>query len=231
MLPATRRKTRIKMQRRKFFLTAFALSLSLFVAGAATAGAQKKQKNQTPTTGGVSGRVRVDSGASASGVSVKVRRGDEEVAQTTTNAKGEFEVQGLAPGSYGLTFRKAGLQVGKMEDVNVRAGKTVSLKDRLFLPIDEGALALLRGSVFTVNGTSFVGARVELARVEPDGSLKKLDAHVSNSTGSFGFKLPPDRARYRLTVKADGAQPAIEDVDVDGPAIYRVAVTLNPAAK
>jgi len=217
------------MHRRKIFL--IALALSLFVAGAATAAAQKKQKNQLPTTGGVSGRVRVDSGASASGVSVKVRRGDEEVAQATTNAKGEFEVQGLAPGSYGLTFRKAGLQVGKVEDVSVRAGKTVSLKDRLFLPIDEGSLALLRGSVFNVEGLSMLGARVELARVEPDGSLKKLDSRVSNSTGSFGFKLPPDRASYRVTVKADGAQTATQDVEVDGAAIYRVAVTLNPAAK
>lgn len=217
------------MHRRNFFL--IALALSLFVAGAATTAAQKKQKNQLPTTGGVSGRVRVDSGASASGVSVKVRRGDEEVAQATTNAKGEFEVQGLAPGSYGLTFRKAGLQVGKVEDVSVRAGKTVSLKDRLFLPIDEGSLALLRGSVFNVEGLSMLGARVELARVEPDGSLKKLDSRVSNSTGSFGFKLPPDRASYRVTVKADGAQTATQDVEVDGAAIYRVAVTLNPAAK
>ncbi|MBC7933457.1 MAG: carboxypeptidase regulatory-like domain-containing protein [Rubrivivax sp.] len=222
------------MHRRNFFLALLALSLLLFViGGAAAAAAQKKQqKNQPqPTTGSISGRVRVDSGASASGVSVKVRRGDEEVAQATTNAKGDFEVQGLAPGSYGLTFRKAGLQVGKVEDVSVRAGKTVSLKDRLFLPIDEGALALLRGSVFKVDGKSLPGARVELARVEPDGSLKKLDSRITDITGQFKFKLPPERARYRMTVKADDAQTATEDVEVDGPAIYRVAVTLNPAAK
>lgn len=217
------------MHRRKVFLSLIALSL--FVMGSATAAAQKKQKKQPPTTGGVSGRVRVDSGASALGVSVMVRRGDEEVAQATTNAKGEFEVQGLAPGSYGLTFRKAGLQVGKVEDISIRAGKTLSLKSNLFLGLDEGSLALLRGSVFKVDGRSMPGARVELARVEPDGSLKKLDSRISNSTGSFGFKLPPERARYRMTVKADGAQTATEDVEVDGPAIYRVAVTLNPAAK
>ena len=228
MLPATLRKIRNKMHRRKFFLNL--LALSLFAFGTATAHAQKKQKSQ-PTTGGISGRVRVDSGASPSGVSVKVRRGDEELAETQTNAKGEFEVQGLAPGSYGMTFRKAGLQVGKVEDITVRAGKTVSLKNNLFLGLDEGALALLRGSVFNVEGRSLPGARVELARVEADGSLKKLDTRVSNSTGSFGFKLPPDRARYRLTVKADDAQTASQDVEVDGAAIYRVAVTLNPAAK
>jgi hypothetical protein len=130
-----------------------------------------------------------------------------------------------------MTFRKAGLQVGKVEDVSVRAGKTVSLKNNLFLGLDEGSLALLRGSVFDVEGRSLPGARVELARVEADGSLKKLDTRVSNSTGSFGFKLPPERARYRLTVKADDAKTASQDVEVDGAAIYRVAVTLNPASK
>ena len=208
------------------------LLLSLALAGTATAAdSQKKQKKQLPTTGSIVGRIRVDAGASAAGVSVKVRQGEAVTAETTTNAKGEFKFENLAPGSYGLTFRKTGLQVGKMEDVIVRVGKTLSLKENLFLPIDEGSLALLRGSVFNINGKSLPGARVELARVETDGSLKKLDSHVSNSTGSFGFKLPPERARYRLTVKADGAQTATEEVEVDGAAIYRVAVTLNPAAK
>ena len=130
-----------------------------------------------------------------------------------------------------LTLRKAGLQVGKMEGVEVRAGKTVSLKDRLFLPVDEGAIAHLRGSVFRSDGRSLPGAQVELARVEADGSTKKLDSRVSNGTGSFAFRLPPDRARYRVTAKADGMQPATEEVNIDGAAIFRVALSLSPASK
>jgi hypothetical protein len=215
---------------RKISLRLTAVLLVAFVALASNASAQKKSKKQQPTTGGISGRVRVDGGISAGGVSVKVRRGDEDVAETTTNAKGEFEFQGLAPGSYGLTLRKAGLQVGRMEEINVRAGKTFSLKDRLFLPVDDGALALVRGSVFNAAGHSVAGARVELARVEADGSLKKLDDRVSDPAyGSFTFRLPPERARYRLTVKADKAETTTQDLEIDGPAIYRVAVTLNPA--
>ena len=112
------------------------------------------------------------------------RQGDSEVAETTTDAKGEFEFRGVAPGSYGLTLRKTGLQVGRMENVEVRAGHTVSLKDRLFLPVDEGSIAFIKGSVFNAEGRSLPGARVELARVEPDGSVKKLDSRVSNMTGS-----------------------------------------------
>jgi hypothetical protein len=203
----------------------------LSALGAVGVAAQKKSKKTEPTTGGISGRVRVDSGQSAANVSVRVRRGEEEVAESQTNSKGEFEVQGLAPGTYGLTLRKAGLQVGKMEDIEVRAGRTVSLKDRLFLPVDEGSIAHLRGSVFRADGKSLSGARVELARVGTDGSLKKLDSRIANATGSFAFRLPPERARYRVTAKADGMEPATQDVEIDGAAIFRVALSLNPASK
>ncbi|HEX8335253.1 MAG TPA: carboxypeptidase-like regulatory domain-containing protein, partial [Pyrinomonadaceae bacterium] len=145
--------------------------------------------------------------------------------------KGEFEFQGLEPGTYGLTLRKAGLEVGRMEDVQVRAGKTVSLKDRLYLGVDDGAIAHIRGSVFDANGRSVNGAKVELARVESDGSLSKLDSRVSNATGSFAFRLSPDRARYRLTAKADGAEPTTEELNVEGAAIYRIALSLKPGGK
>jgi hypothetical protein len=208
----------------------FPIMLAALVALPASAGAaQKKPKKPLPTTGSISGRVRVDAGMSAAGVSVTVRRGEEEVAHASTNAKGEFEIKDLQPGDYGLTFRKSGLQVGKMEHVEVRAGKTVSLKDRLFLPIDEGSIAHLRGSVFRADGRSLPGARVELARAEADGSFRKLDDRVTNGTGSFAFRLPPQSARYRVTAKADGMQPATEEVNVDGAAIFRVALSLNPA--
>jgi hypothetical protein len=197
----------------------------LLVALSAVAPAQDRLK------GGIKGRVRVDGGETAAGVSVVVRRGDTEVSRATTNDKGEFEIRGLIPGAYGLTFRKPGLSVGRMENVEVRAGKVKSLSERVFLPVDEGSLALLRGSVFDQSGKSFRGARVELSLIQPDGSLKKLDSRVSNTTGSFGFRLTPTAARYRVTAKADGMEAASEDVEIEGAAIFRVALTLNPSAK
>ena len=219
------------MLRRKFLLASLAALFAASAFGAAGAAAQKKQKKPEPTTGSVSGRVRVEAGMSAGGVGVFIRRGDEEVAHTSTNAKGEFSFQNVEPGSYGLTFRKQGLQVGRMENVEVRAGKTVTLKEGLYLPVDEGSIAFIRGSVFSAAGRSFNGAKVELARVEADGSLKKLDSRVSNATGSFAFRLPPERARYRLTAKADGMEPATQEVEVEGAAIYRAALSLGPAQK
>ncbi|HEX8149539.1 MAG TPA: carboxypeptidase-like regulatory domain-containing protein [Pyrinomonadaceae bacterium] len=206
---------------------AAACAALLALTSAAPAAAQNKSKKQGPATGAISGRVRVAPNATPGGVAVTVRRGDEEVARRETNSKGEFEFQGLAPGTYGLTLRKAGLEVGRMEDVEVRAGKTVSLKDRLYLGVDEGAIAHIRGSVFDAGGRSVNQAKVELARVEADGTLRKLDSRVSNGTGSFAFRLSPERARYRLTAKADGAEPATEEVNIDGAAIYRVALSLH----
>ena len=217
----------MRTHRLKIFLTLAALTLSLAAAGSA---AQKKSKKPEPTTGGITGRVRVDSNASPGGISVTASQGDSEVSKTTTNSRGEFEIQGLAPGTYGLTLRKAGLQVGHMENVEVRAGKTVSLKNHLFLPVDEGSIAHLRGSVFTPEGRGIGGARIELARIEEDGSLKRIDDRVANSYGMFAFRLPPAHARYRVTAKASGMQGA-QDVEIDGAAIFRVAVTLAPAQK
>jgi Carboxypeptidase regulatory-like domain len=218
----------VRTDRLKIFLTLLALALAL--ASDASAASQKKQKKPDPTTGGIAGRVRVPSGQSAAGISVLVRRGDEEVAQTTTNSKGEFELQGLAPGRYGMTLRKPGLEVGRTEDLEVRAGKTLSLKSNLFLGVDEGSIAHLRGSVFTSEGRGVGGAKVELARIEENGSLRKLDDRVANGYGMFAFRLPPGRARYRVTAKANGMEGA-QDVEIDGAAIFRVAVTLGPAQK
>jgi hypothetical protein len=221
------------MHRRKFFQTLAAALLVLSLAGVMPALAQKKSKKQQSqtTTGGVSGRVRVDAGRSAAGISVQLRRGDEDVARTETNAKGEFEFRGVEPGSYGLTLRKPGLQVGRMDDLEIRAGKTVSLKDHLYLSVDDGSIAFIKGSVFDAGGHSLPGARVELARIEPDGSLKKLDGVVTNSYGQFSFRLPPDGARYRVTAKADKMEAVSEDVNVEGAAIYRAALSLKPASK
>lgn len=182
---------------------------------------------QQPQTGGVRGRVRVGAGH-PEGISVSVRQGEREVRETRTNAKGEFEISGLAPGSYGLTFRKPGVQVGRMT-VEVRAGKVLSLpKDKLFLPVDEGAIAFIRGSVFDAAGRGFPGARVELELLRGDGTSKKLDDRVTNGLGQFAFRMTPEPARYRVTARADGMETATAEVSVDSAAIFRVGLTLSP---
>ena len=197
----------------------------LLLAAVSSAGQKVK-----PTTGDIKGKVRVDSGATQNGVQVLVRRGEEEIARAETNGRGEFQVDGVAPGRYSLVFRKTGLRTAEIKDFEVSAGKVRSLSDRVFLPADEGALAFVKGSVFTQAGRVVPGARVELARVEADGTVKKLDGRVTTESGSFSFRLTPGAARYRVTARAEGMEAASKDVDVEGAMIYRVALSLKPAA-
>ena len=184
---------------------------------------------QDRSTGTIKGKVKVEVGTPA-GVAVIVRQGDREVKTAATDKNGQFETR-VPPGIYGLTFRKAGLSVGTIENVEVKAGKTRSLGDRLILTIDEGSIAFIRGSVFTHEGRSVPGARIELARVNDDGSTRKIDGRITNETGSFVFRLTPEAGKYRLSAKLSGIEPVSKDIEIDGPAVYRVALSLPPIPK
>jgi hypothetical protein len=206
------------------FKTIFAALFILLLALTNIAAQQDK------TTGSIKGRVRVETGT-ASEVAVIVRQGEREITQGVTSSKGEFTINGLQPGIYSVTFRKPGLSVGTVNNVEVRAGKVRTLGDRLILTVDEGSIAFLRGSVFDPAGRSVPGARVELARVEANGNLKKLADRVTTETGQFAFRLPPEKAKYRVTAKAGGAQDATQEITIDDAVVYRVALTLQPAQK
>ena len=203
----------------RFNKTPFVLAIILVTAGIAAA--------QDKTLGSLKGKVRVETGTPG-GVTVVVRRGETEVTRATTDKNGDFVVSKLTPGKYGLTFRKPGLSIGTMEDIEIKAGKTRSLGDRLILTIDEGSIAFVSGSVFNADGRSVPNAKIELLRVLEDGSTKKIDGRVTTETGSFKFRLSPEPGKYRLSVKRDGSEPVTKDVEVDGAAVYRIALSLPP---
>jgi hypothetical protein len=175
-------------------------------------------------TGAIKGKVRVEKG-SPEGVAVILRQGEREVTRTATDKKGDFLIARVAPGVYGVTLRKPGLSVGSIEPVEVKAGKTRTLGDHLILAVDEGSIAFIRGSVFTEGGRSVPGVRIELARIVAENSMQRIDFRITGETGEFVFRLPPDAAKYRLTLKADGVEPASQDVAVDSAAVFRVAFT------
>ena len=193
-------------------------ALSLILVAISVAYAQDK------STGAIKGKVRVEVGSPLS-VGVIVRQGEKEVTRVSTDKNGDFLVSRLVPGRYGLTFRKTGLSVGTIEDIEVKPGKTRSLKD-VVLPIDEGSIAFIRGSVFSSEGRSVPNAKVELAKVMEDGSAKKIDGRLTTETGTFVFRLAPDLAKYRVSVKAESGDPITKDVEIDGAAVYRVALSL-----
>jgi carboxypeptidase family protein len=182
---------------------------------------------QDKSTGGIKGKVRVETGT-PSGVSVIVKQGEREVARGVTDKNGEFLVSHVAPGRYSATFRKPGLTVGTINDIEVKAGKTRSLGDRLVLAIDEGSIAFIRGSVFNQDDRSAPNVRIELAKLEEDGTTRKIDGRVTNEIGAFVFRLTPDAAKYRITAKPDKGEPVTKDVEIDGAAVYRVALSLKP---
>ena len=185
---------------------------------------------QDKSLGAIKGKVRVETGTPA-GVAVIVKQGDREVVKGVTDKKGEFVVGRLSPGRYAVTFKKPGLNIGTIEDVEVKAGKTKSIGDNLMLGIDEGSIAFIRGSVFNQDGRSAPNVRVELARIMEDGTTKKIDGRVSNETGSFAFRLMPEAGKYRVTAKGGSGEPVSKDVEIDGAAVYRVALSLNSPPK
>jgi hypothetical protein len=205
----------------RFNKTPLVLAIILIAAGISVG------QNKDKSTGTIKGKIRVETGTPG-GVTVVVRRGETEVTRATTDKDGDFVVSRLTPGKYGLTFRKPGLSIGSMEDIEVKAGKTRSLGDRLILTIDEGSIAFVSGSVFNADGRSVPNSKVELSKILEDGSVKKIDGRITTETGSFKFRLSPEPGKYRVTVKRDGAEPVSKDVEVDGAAVYRIALSLPP---
>lgn len=179
---------------------------------------------QDKGTASVKGKVRVEKG-SPSGVSVILMQGDHEVSQSITNSKGDFVISRVNPGTYSIKFRKAGLSVGTIDDISLKAGQSRTLGDRLYLTVDDGSIVFIRGSVFTEEGRSVPGVRVDLSRLIDGNSGQKFDSRITGETGEFVFRLPPDVGKYRLTLKADGTEPSTKDVEVDNAAVYRVALT------
>jgi len=180
---------------------------------------------QDKNTSAIKGKVSVEKGSPA-GVSVIVRQGEREVARATTDKHGDFLIARVPAGIYGVTFRKPGLATSSIENLELKAGKTRSLHN-LRMSIDEGSIAFIRGSVFTENGRSVPGVRIELARILDGESTQKLDSRVTGETGEFVFRLPPDAAKYRVTLKASGAETVSKDVEVDSAVVYHVALTLK----
>ena len=82
--------------------------------------------------------------------------------------------------------------------------------------------------MFAADGRSVPNAKIELLRVLEDGSTKKIDGRVTTETGSFKFRLSPEAGKYRVSVKREGAEPVTKDVEVDGAAVYRIALSLPP---
>lgn len=181
-------------------------------------------------TGGAKGKVRDPKGNGLSGVTVTARQDGNDIKSVKSDNKGNFQISGLKPGVYNFAFEKTGYSLGVKFNVEIKNGSIVDLGDRLILQVDRGTLVLIQGSVFNQDGRSVSGAKVELERINSDGSTKKLGTAYTNISGEFAFRQPDGRGRFRVTATARGVSGA-KEIEVEGAAIYRTAITLNFADK
>lgn len=177
-------------------------------------------------TGGIKGRVRANSGGGIANASVSLTKGSEHIKTVKTGSDGTFTMSGIEPGFYGLRVEAEGYASGSMFGFEVKKNKVRDLGNSLFLQVDQGNLVILRGSVFTKEGTSIPEAKVLLEWVGPDGIAKELASGYSSEIGEFIFRRPAGAAKYRVTAKYKGVSGSNE-ITVENPAVYHIVVSLD----
>lgn len=198
-----------------FKQTAFLLALLAFAALAVSA-----------QTGGVKGKVRNMKGSAVEGATITARLKGQDVKSVKSDSKGNFQLTGLEPGVYNFVFEKSGYGAGVKYSVEIKSGSLVSLGDNLALVQDQGSLVILNASVFNQDGRSITGARVEVERMNSDGTTKKIATGFTNVSGEFGLRQPDAAAKFRVTAFFKGVS-ASKEITVDSAGRYSTAITLN----
>ena len=177
-------------------------------------------------TGGAKGKVRSVKGDGIGGAAITARLKGQDVKTVKSDEKGNFEMNGLRPGVYNFVFDKSGYASGIKYNIEIRSKKTEDLGDRLILLVDQGTLVLINGSVYNQDGRSITGAKIEIEKVNSDGSFKKLGSGYTNISGEFTFRQPDSAAKFRITASLKGVTNS-KEISVDSAGVYRLAITLN----
>lgn len=177
-------------------------------------------------TGGIKGKVRNPKGNGIANATITARQDGKDLKSVKSDSKGNFLLDGLKNGKYNFVFEANGFGAGLLTNVEIEKGKVRDLKERLILTTDQGTLVMIRGSVFNQNGRSVTGAKIVLEKLNADGSTKKLDTIYTNVSGEFTFRQPAGAAKFRITASLDDSKES-KELEVDQPAIYRLALTIN----
>lgn len=175
---------------------------------------------------GLKGKVRNTGGSGIPGATVTARQNGADIKTATANGKGEFVLDGLNSGVYNLVFDAKGYSTGVLYNVEVKKNKVSDLGERLILSPDQGSMVIVKGSIFYKDGTSVVGAKVTVEKVNADGSVKKIADGLTNISGEFTYRQAEGPAKLRVTATYNKSAKS-KDVDVSEPAIYRLAITLD----
>ena len=177
--------------------------------------------------GGIKGKVRNTKGGAIVGATVTAKLGTKEVKTVRSDSKGYFMMQGLDAGTYNVVFDADGYAAGVKFGVEIRDGNVRDLGDRLILSADQGDQVIIKGSVFFREGTSVPAAKVEIERINGDGSTKSLGSVYTNISGEFTFRPPPGTTKVRVTAKYKGVSGSKDISEIVNAGIYRTAITLD----
>lgn len=177
-------------------------------------------------TGGARGKLRTNKGDAIASATVTARLKGEDVKSVKTDSKGLFVLEGLRSGIYNFVFEKNGYGTSVRYNVEIKSGSVNDLGEKLILNIDPGTQVIVKGSVFDKNGFGIYGAKIEIQRINGDGSTKKVGSGYTTETGEFTFRFPEAEAKFRVIASAKGAKGS-KDIEVDSAAIYRLAITLD----
>ncbi|CAN5567675.1 hypothetical protein BH18ACI3_BH18ACI3_17950 [soil metagenome] len=177
--------------------------------------------------GGIKGKVRNNKGSAIAGATVIARLSGKDVKTVKSDSKGNFTMQGLNSGTYNVVIDAEGYASGVKFGVDIKDGSMRDLCDRLIWSVDQGTQVLIKGSVFFREGTSLTAAKVEIERVNGDGSTTRLGRNYTSSSGEFTFRPPPGTTKVRVTAKYKGVSASKEITDIVNAGIYRTAITLD----
>jgi hypothetical protein len=181
-------------------------------------------------TGGARGAVRTNKGGAIAGATVTARLKGEDVKFVKTDSRGAFVLDGLKAGIYNFVFEKNGYSTSVKYNVEIKSGAISDFGEKLVLNIDPGTQVIVKGSVFDKNGFGIYGAKIEIQRINDDGSTKKIGSGYTSESGEFTFRFAEAAAKFRITASAKGVKGA-KDIEVDSAAIYRLAITLDTQVK
>ena len=177
--------------------------------------------------GGIKGKIRNNKGNGIAGATVTARLSGKDVKTVHSDSKGNFTMQGLGAGTYSVAFDADGYAMGVKFGVEIKNGNVRDLGDRLILSVDQGTQVIIKGSVFFREGSSVTAAKIEVERINDDGSTKNLGSAYTTPSGEFTFRPPPGTTKVRVTAKYKGATGSKDIVDISNTGIYRTAITLD----
>lgn len=177
----------------------------------------------------VKGKVKEQGGKALAGVAIRAvnAANQKDARETKSDSKGEFEVTGLGGGDYVFTFELPGFKTFVTRRLEVKAGDTIKLKTTIELARESESYSLIDGAVFSSEGFSLPNATVVIERI---GNGKRFKQEkTAEGGGAFKFRVPAEKATYRITATARGFQSASQEIEVDPDEVRHVALSLERA--